>query len=124
LIAVQASVKRHRELPIVTALVIFFQQLGGALFIAVGQAIFQNKLIPQMRQLDPSLTPQEIVSAGATGLKELVPDQLPAVLIAYAKSLNGTFQVAIAMAGLGTIMGCFIKFQSIKGKAVGPMAAA
>ena len=75
-----------------------------------------------MQDIDPSLTAEQIVMAGATGLKLLVPDQLPAVLVAYAKALNGTFEVAIAMAGMGAIMACFVEFKSIKGKTIGPMA--
>jgi hypothetical protein len=124
IIAVQAVV-RLRDVPIATALVMFFQQLGGALFIAVGQSVFQNKLFPQMQAIDPSLTSIQIISAGATGLKTLVPvDRLNDVLVAYAKSLNATFEVAIAMAALGAVMACFVEWKSIKGKKIDPLAAA
>lgn len=77
-----------------------------------------------MQAIDPSLTANEIVMAGATGLKSLVPSQLPAVLAAYAKSLDATFEVAIAMAGMGAVMGCFVEFKSIKGKKFDPLAGA
>ena len=124
IISVQA-VTRQRDIPIASALVIFFQQLGGALFVGIGQAVFQNKLIPQMEALNPSLNGTEIVMAGATGLKSLLPeDQLPAVLTAYANSIDATFEVAIAMAGMAAVMACFIRFRSIKGKNIGPGAAA
>ena len=77
-----------------------------------------------MQIIDPSLTAEQIIMAGATGLKALVPvDQLPAVLVAYAKALNATFQVAIAMAGLGAVMACFVEWKSVKGKKL-EMAAA
>ena len=103
----------------------FFQQLGGALFIAVGQAVFQNKLIPQMQSINPSLSAIEITMAGATGLKTLVsPDNLHMVLAAYAKSLNATFQVAIAMAGMAAVMACLVEWKSVKGRKLGPAAAA
>ena len=102
----------------------FFQQLGGALFITVGQAVFQNKLIPKMQTINSSLSPIEITKAGATGLRNLVSsDKLPLVLSAYAKSLNGTFQVAVAMAGMATVMACFVEWKNIKGKKIGPAAA-
>ena len=78
-----------------------------------------------METLNPSLNGTEIVTAGAIGLKSLVPpDQLSAVLAAYASSLDATFEVAIAMAGIAAIMACFIEFKSIKGKKIGPGAAA
>ena len=78
-----------------------------------------------MQQVDPSLSALDITMAGATGLKSLVPvSELPAVLVAYAKSLNATFQVAIAMAGLAAVMACGVEWVSVKGKKIDPMAAA
>jgi len=78
-----------------------------------------------MEALNPSLNGTEIVMAGAIGLKYLVPaSQLPEVLTAYAKSLDATFEVVIAMAGMAAIMACFIEFKNIKGKKIGPGAAA
>jgi hypothetical protein len=104
---------------------VFFQQLGGALFISVGQSVFQNKLYPQMQAIDPSLTAEEIIKAGATGLKALVSEgQLPGVLAAYAKSLNATFHVAVAMSALAVVMACFVEWKNIKGKKIDPTAGA
>jgi hypothetical protein len=124
IIAVQSVVRLH-DVPIATALIVFFQQLGGALFISVGQSVFQNKLFPQMQAIDPSLTAEEIIKAGATGLKALVSkDQLPDVLVAYAKSLSATFLVAVAMSALAVVMACFVEWKSIKGKKIDPTAGA
>ena len=67
-----------------------------------------------MQAIEPSLTAQQIIMAGATGLKVLVSkDQLPAVLVAYSKSLNATFQVAVAMSALGVGMACFVEWKSV-----------
>ena len=75
-----------------------------------------------MEAIDPSLTAQQIIMAGATGLKALVSkEQLPAVLVAYAKSLNATFHVAVAMSGLAVLSACFVEWKSIKGR-VDPIA--
>ena len=53
-------------------------------------------------------------------MKTLVPsDKLPLVLAAYANSLDGTFDVAIAMAGIATVTACFVEFKSVKKKKVG-----
>jgi len=78
-----------------------------------------------MQAIDPSLTIEEIIMAGATGLKALVSkDQLPALLVAYAKSLNATFHVAVAMSALAVVMACFVEWKSIKGKKIDPTAGA
>lgn len=110
-----------RDVPVATAVVMFFQQLGGALFVAIGQAVFQNHLILKLEMIEPSLTPIEILSAGATGLRSLVTsEQLPAVLDAYAKSLDSTYQIAIAMAGMAFLMAWGVEFKSVKGKKLAP----
>ena len=112
----QAVVSLH-DIPIATTLVIFFQQLGGTLFISVGQSVLENNLLPQMQAIDSSLTSSEIIHAGVTGLKGLVPgDRLPQVLIAYARSVNATFQVATAMAAIGVVIACFVEWKSVKTK--------
>ena len=78
-----------------------------------------------MEEIDPSLDALQIVDAGATGLKDLVnPDELPELLDAYAKSLDATYQIAIAMAGLAFLMAWGVEFKSVKGKKLAAGGAA
>lgn len=109
------------DVPIVTALVLFYQQLGTALFIAVGQAVLLNKLLHAIQVIDPSITMGQIINAGATGLKNLVSgeESLTRLLSAYAKSLDSVFIVATVVAGLSVLFACGVEWKSMKGGEIG-----
>jgi hypothetical protein len=84
IIAVQ-TVLPLEDVPVGTACVIFFQSLGGALFISVGQTVFQNGIIRGTRTYAPDVNPHLLLRAGATEIRNKVgkSDQLPQVLRAY-----------------------------------------
>jgi len=110
-----------RDIPIATALTLFFQQAGGTFFLGIAQPVLLNHLLPAMQQINPQITKAEIITAGATGLKNLVSgQQLTATLIAYAKSLNKVFIISLVM---GLFAFCFafgVEWKSVKGKKVEP----
>jgi hypothetical protein len=111
---VQAAV-RSKEVSIVIAIALFFQQLGGSIFLPVAQAVLLNKLLQQVQILDRSLTQKDIISAGLIGLKRLVTDeQLPALLSIYAGSLDGAFRVAIIMGAGAFVMAWFVQWKRPK----------
>ena len=123
LIAVQ-TVLRINDIPTGTAIVIFAQTLGGALFVSVGQNVFTNRLVSGLQQAVPGLDPSIVLKTGATSLKTQIPKQfLGAVLVQYNKALTQTFYVAIAMACF-TLMGALgIEWRSVKGKQMVAAAA-
>lgn len=115
-IAAQTVLKLD-DIPIGTATLLFIQLLGGALFVSVGSNIFNNKLISNLASAVPNISPEVIVSAGATNLKKIVPPQaLPAVLLAYNAALTKTFQIALVLACVSALGAAFIEWRSVKGK--------
>ena len=127
LIAVQA-VLPMKDVPIGTAIIMFTQTLGGALFISVGQNVFANQLVQNTIKQAPSLSPLAVLSAGATTLKEIpeikrAPELLPLVVKAYNDTLDQVFYVSVATAALSFIGAVLIEWKSVKGKKV-EMAAA
>lgn len=65
------------------------------------------------------LSKSEIISAGATGLKNLVSgDELEETLIAYAKGVDATFIMATVMAGLAVFVACGVEWKNVKSKKV------
>lgn len=118
IIAVQA-VSELRDIPIATALTLFYQQLGGALILAVAQAVLLDKLLPAMQKINPTITKTDIIDAGATGLKNLVSGpQLAATLVAYAKSLDSIFIISLVMGFLAVISALGVEWKNIKGKKI------
>ena len=68
-----------------------------------------------MTAFNKDLTVQDILRAGATGLRELVPEsQLPAVLVAYSNSLDTTFKVAAGLATAACITAFAAEWKSVK----------
>ncbi|KAF2015868.1 MFS general substrate transporter [Aaosphaeria arxii CBS 175.79] len=112
------------DIPIGTAIMMFAQTLGGALFISVGQNVFTNQLIKNLKSVVPDLNPAIVLSVGATELKNAIPQQyLKGVLQAYNLSLTQTFYVSCAAASLSIIGAAFVQWKSMKGKQI-QMAAA
>jgi hypothetical protein len=90
---------------------------GGALFISVGQNVFQNKLISGLVARVPSVDPAIIFLAGATNLKNAVdPKFITEVISVYNDALVTAFQVGIAMAGVSIVGALAMEWKSVKGK--------
>lgn len=123
LIAVQTALPKN-DVAIATAILMFSQTLGGALFISVGQNVFTNQLVKNLQAAVPDLNPSIVLAVGATGLKKQIEEKfLPGVLFAYNKALTETFYVSVATAVMSIIGAAFVEWKSMKGKEI-VMAAA
>ena len=114
-VAAQAVLKL-RDIPIGTAVVLFVQILGGALFVAVAQNLFTAHLIGGLIELGiPGLDPSTIIHAGATGLRNVVdPIRLPEVLVVYNAAIVKTFQLGLILSCLSVFGAAGIEWKSMK----------
>lgn len=118
LVAVQ-TVLPAADVPIGTAIMMFCQTLGGALFISVGQNVFTNQLIKHLATVVPDLDSSIVLRTGATELKNAVPHQfLARVLTAYNLALTDTFYVSVAAASMAIVGAAFVEWKSMKGKKI------
>ncbi|KAF7717919.1 MFS-type toxin efflux pump [Penicillium ucsense] len=123
MIVVQTALKPV-DVPSGTALVMFSQTLGGAIFISVAQNIFQNQLLHYLQVEASDANAAQLVAGGATMLRQLVSGTLlQQVLHAYNDAITQTFYVAVAMGALSLIGPIFVEWLSVKGKKVEPVAA-
>lgn len=123
MIVTQTALKTE-DVPSGTAMVMFAQTLGGAIFVSVGQNIFQNQLLHNIHQYAPGADASRIIAGGATMLRNIVTGPaLKPVLLAYNNAVTQTFYVAVAMGALSLIGPVFIEWLSVKGKKI-EMAAA
>ena len=118
LIAVQ-TVLPLADVPVGSALVIFFQSLGGALFISVAQTVFQNGLIRGTHKFAPNLDPQLLLRAGATEIRTVLEkagrlDELPGALNAYMEGLTDSYRVALACTVAAAVSAFFFEWRSVK----------
>lgn len=115
LIAVQ-TVLSHEDVPMGTAIIMFAQTLGGALFISAAQNVFTNKLVSNLAAVVPDLNPAIVISSGATSLAHNVPaEYLAGVQIAYNAAITNSFYVGLAMAVLSIFGAVSLEWKSVKG---------
>ncbi|KAL3472536.1 major facilitator superfamily domain-containing protein [Aspergillus californicus] len=116
--AVQTSLKQE-DIPQGTAAVMFFQTLGGAIFIAVAQSLFQNGLIDGIGKYAPSVEPAKIVEAGATEMRHVLEDlgqldQLRNVILAFLDGLKDAYRLSVALFCGAFVIACFFEWKSVK----------
>jgi MFS family permease len=119
LMAVQ-TVLNIEDVPTGMSLIVFLQTLGGALFVAVSQNVFTNKLVEFVGQYVPEIPdPASILMIGATSVKDIDPPSLlPALKLAYNDALVQTFIVFTALAAVSVIGAAVVEWKSVKGKPV------
>ncbi|KAJ5787776.1 Major facilitator superfamily domain general substrate transporter [Penicillium paradoxum] len=118
MIVIQTALKVE-DIPSGTAIVMFAQTLGGAIFVSVGQNVFQNQLFQNFAKYAPEVDAVKLISDGATKLRTAVSgDSLQHVLVAYNAAIVQTFYVAVAMGALSLVGPIFVEWISVKGKKV------
>ncbi|KAF4636554.1 hypothetical protein G7Y89_g1533 [Cudoniella acicularis] len=118
-VAVQSVLPRD-SVAIGTALVLFVQSLSGAIFVSVGNSILRNELSMGLDTAKlPGVDIPKVLSAGATAVRQLVPDaELGAFLSIYNSALQKVFIVAVPLAGVSLLGAVFIEWKSIKDKEI------
>ncbi|KAB5585536.1 major facilitator superfamily domain-containing protein [Coniochaeta sp. 2T2.1] len=87
------------QISIAMAIVIFWQNLGGAVFLVAANTIFSNslrKLLTQ-RVAETGIDPEVVIGIGASSVRKLGlgPEQLAAVLKAYSDSVDRTMYLGV-----------------------------
>jgi hypothetical protein len=115
IIATQA-ISRVADLPSATAMVLFCQTLGGAIFVAAGQSALANVVLKKLPIYVPSVNPAQVFAVGATDLKNLFPAaELLGIQHAYMDGLHTAWAIAIASAGVALIVSLVSKWRNLKG---------
>ncbi len=89
----------------ITAMIIFFQSLAGAVFVSVGQALFANLLVQAVPRLAPSVDPLAVVATGATELRDVFePEAIPGIVASYMEGLSGSYAVGLAVVCVAAVI--------------------
>ncbi|KAJ5628271.1 hypothetical protein N7490_010499 [Penicillium lividum] len=102
------------DVPVGASLLMFSQQLNGAIFVSIAQTLFSNFLKENLEAV-PGINAAQIIKAGATALREYVPaSKLSAVLSEYSNAITKTFILAIVMACLSLGPALAMEWKSVK----------
>jgi hypothetical protein len=111
------------DLPIATSIAVFFQFFGGAIFLAISQSIFVTKLVNSLLIYAPSLNPQLVLAAGASGLRKVVgegnEEVLAGALIAYNKAIVDVFYLTLAGGAIAFVAAFGMEWRNLAEKPQG-----
>ncbi|KAK1752281.1 major facilitator superfamily domain-containing protein [Echria macrotheca] len=111
IIAGQASVGPE-DISAVTAMVLFFQCIGGTAFVTAAQSAFVNTLVRTLPTTAPGIDPAKVIATGATAIRTTFPaEKVVGIVEAYMAGIK----VALAMAIAGAGIGFFIALCNVKG---------
>ncbi|EEP78531.1 predicted protein [Uncinocarpus reesii 1704] len=106
------------DLASITAITMFLQTMGAAIWVSASQAGWVNKLLDRLPQVAPNVNPELVVATGAAELHKVFQgDDLQGVLIAYMDGLKVVFLLCIAISAVSFVASLFMRPKNIKGKA-------
>ncbi|VUC31555.1 unnamed protein product [Clonostachys rosea] len=113
------TVLKGRDIPLGTSAVLLSQTLGGATFLAVGQNVFQSRLVEQLSQKVPNIDPKTVLDHGASGLKAAVTAQYGeatalAILTAYNDAIQRCFLICLILSCLTIFGGLTMEWVSVR----------
>ncbi|KAF7191068.1 MFS gliotoxin efflux transporter gliA [Pseudocercospora fuligena] len=100
-VIVSQNVVAAEDLSTASAVALFFQCVGGALWVSVAQSLFTNKLMQSLEEKLPNINPGAIVAAGATEIGRAVSgDDLATAIECYMDGLTDAFILAVVLTGV------------------------
>ena len=108
------TVLPRKDVSIGAALMMFSQTLGGAVFVSVGNNIFDTRFAHNLVKI-PGIDVGSVAAAGATDLRNMVPASLlPQVLVAYNDALRATFYLITALTCFTIFGSSTMQWKSVK----------
>ncbi|KAK4152274.1 major facilitator superfamily domain-containing protein [Chaetomidium leptoderma] len=108
-----------QDISSVTAMVLFFQCIGGTAFVTAAQAAFVNQIIQTLPTSAPNVDPADVVSTGATMIRTVFPaDQVPGIVVAYMAGIKVALGISIGGAGLGLLICLCSRWKRLNSEAV------
>lgn len=96
------------------SIIFFAQQLGGAIFTAVGQSVLSNLLVSRLAHI-PGLDPAAIIKGGVTELSSAVPPQFAGVVVgAYNYACTRIFLTGMGVTLCALLAALGMQWRSIK----------
>ncbi|KAK6075566.1 HC-toxin efflux carrier TOXA 15 [Seiridium cupressi] len=104
------------DVPIGTSLMFFTQLFGGAIFVSVGQNLFNNYFIKGLAGV-PGVDLSTILQQGATAITDIAEPTKGLVVIAYNEALRKIFITGLVMACLTFLGASGMEWKSVKNPA-------
>ncbi|KXX76653.1 putative HC-toxin efflux carrier TOXA [Madurella mycetomatis] len=97
-----------------TAIILFFQTVGGAFWVSAAQSAFVNSLVARLATSASDVNPLVLLGTGATQIRNVFPpDQIPGILVAYMAGIKTALAIAIGACGLSFMVSLFSDFRRL-----------
>lgn len=109
----------------VTAIILFFQTVGGAFLVSAAQSSFVNTMVGRLATSAPDINPLMVLGTGATQIRAVFPaEQIPGILVAYMAGIKTALAIAVGAAGVAFVISLFSNFKRLNTEALKTGAAA
>lgn len=121
-IAVQ-TVLEGADIALAVSVILLFQTLSAAIFLAVGNGVFQTSLVAALKDKVPDVDSMVVVEQGASGVKDAMmqrygPENTAGVLQAYNSAVRECFLVGIVLCCITIVGVLLMEWKSVKAKKV------
>jgi hypothetical protein len=98
-----------------SAMLLFFQTMGGAFVVSAAQTAFTNEMMRKLRGYSPGTDVMAVIATGVTELPRVYGGQeLDAILHSYSDGLRVAFIIIVGFTGAATLCAMFLPWRSIK----------
>ncbi|KAJ6013955.1 hypothetical protein N7540_008546 [Penicillium herquei] len=102
------------DVPVGASLLMFSQQLNGAVFLSIAETLFENFLVGNLKKVS-GVDAEKLVAAGATAFRDLVPaSEMSVVVSAYSDAITRTFILGIVMSCIALFPALAMEWKSVK----------
>lgn len=92
----------------VTAMVLFFMNLGGTAFVTAAQSAFVNEMLATVRTTVPDIDPATIIVTGATEIRiKFKANQIQKIVAAFMSGIRLSLALAIGATGIALLVSLF-----------------
>lgn len=104
-VIVGQAIVEPEDVSSITAIMVFFQTLAGAVSVSVGQSVFANILLKSTVENVPGINPAIVLGVGATALRQTFPPiVLDGIIKSYMQALQSTYFIGIILGGLSCLL--------------------
>lgn len=99
----------------ITALTLFVENIGTAVFIAGTEAAFTNGLVKGLERNAPRLRPEVVIDTGATRIREVFRgEDVSGILEAYLRGCRDSYLVPIACGAAAAVVSLWVVAPGVK----------
>lgn len=114
MVAVQTLLPESQH-PVGMSVLMFAQTIGGAIIIAIAEAVFSTTLTSSITKFVPGISPADVIAAGAGNFRHVFNEKVgEGIILAYNRAVNHVFYLATGIVVASWVASCGLGWKSVK----------